>query len=371
MILPKKKWTERLNFHKEDQSCGMNNIRRSEKTGTAEGLKASMNTLKTSKNIASSHLGRVFRTVFLAGIGLAAAAVLTAPASASFILSDLGYDDQGWVLFALEGKLKIDDSTVDGDIAAGEKADIDIKDESTVTGDVYVFSTKGKLSVKDDSQILGNVYTDSVDKVEVKDGSSIDGGVSSPTVKNGLDVKLDDDSTIGGSVTTDTSSTNALLNMMKQQAITASTNARNLAANRTLSGGGTKVDMSGGSGGFTASGAALNNTYVLKITDFKLDNGATYTLTGDSNSKLVINVSNNFEIKKGSTLTLAGGLLAENVLFNLTGGGEAKIEESTLAGLILATDRTVKVSKDSTLTAEIIAKSIEFTDSSITVVSNP
>ena len=85
----------------------------------------------------------------------------------------------------------------------------------------------------------------------------------------------------------------------------------------------------------------------------------------------MINVSNNFEIKSGSTLTLSGGLLAENVLFNLTGSGEGKIESSTFAGLILATDRTVRVSKDSSLSAEIIAKSIDFTDSSITVVSNP
>ena len=208
-----------------------------------------MNTVKASQNFVSNRLGRSFRTLLVAGAGLAAAIVLTASASASYILSDLGYDDQGWVLFALEGRLRIENSEVEGDIAAGYKANIDITKDSTVDGDVYVYSTKGSLTLKDGSDINGTVYSDGVNKVEVKSGSTIDAQVT-------------------------TTNTDAMLNTMKQQAITASNNAKNLAANRTISGN--KVDMSGGSGGFnalTTGSPALNNTYVLKLTDFKLDQG--------------------------------------------------------------------------------------------------
>ena len=104
---------------------------------------------------------------------------------------------------------------------------------------------------------------------------------------------------------------------------------------------------------------------VLKLTDFKLSSCAILTLNGTATSSFVINVTNNFNMSGGSKVQLTGGLTWDNVVFNVRGGGDAKITgASQLTGIILATNRTVELSGSSKVSGEIIANRVKLSGGS-------
>lgn len=70
----------------------------------------------------------------------------------------------------------------------------------------------------------------------------------------------------------------------------------------------------------TFSNNPFGGKYVMKLTNFVLDNHSTLTLNGAAGSAFVINVSGNFSLANGSKIVLTGGLTASDVLFNVTGG---------------------------------------------------
>jgi len=301
----------------------------------------------------SFYLKHYLRSLVSAVLVLAAAAICLglSSARAASILHDLGYDDQHWALYSLNGTLNIQKAQVNGTVGAGEKSNIDILNGSTVTGNVYAYSKMGQLNVEVDSSVLGQVFSDDYKTIEIRDNSSIFGPLPPSGVKDSLVVAVKRNSYVGGLV--DTSGTNAELNSKKAKAISASNQATAMTA--TTSVPGNKVDLKSGSG--MVSGG-LGQTIVLKLTDFKLNYNSTFTLNGTSTTKFVLNVTRSFEIKGNSHLVLSGGLLAENVLFNLIGTGSSLIESSTFSGIILGVNRDVKVTKNSELAAAEIVDRI-------------
>ena len=81
-------------------------------------------------------------------------------------------------------------------------------------------------------------------------------------------------------------------------------------------------------------GPGLN---VIEIKKIELDNAETLTFVGDASSVFVVNVEDKLKLKEASSIVLSGGVLAENVLFNVLGDGDSVIESGSVAvGTILA-----------------------------------
>jgi uncharacterized protein YjiK len=88
-------------------------------------------------------------------------------------------------------------------------------------------------------------------------------------------------------------------------------------------------------------GPGLNVVAVEKI---ELDGNERLTLVGNASTVLVINVSDRFTLKDGSAVVLSGGLLPDNVVFNVLGSHDATIEDGSAAsGTILALRGKLKV----------------------------
>ena len=107
------------------------------------------------------------------------------------------------------------------------------------------------------------------------------------------------------------------------------------------------------------SGAA-NQTVVLQLTDFVLSDTAALTLQGTATTTYVINVTNKFSLSGSSVVQLSGGLTYDNVLFNVVGAGTAATMSgsSVINGILIATDRTAKLSGSATVYGEVIADKV-------------
>ena len=103
----------------------------------------------------------------------------------------------------------------------------------------------------------------------------------------------------------------------------------------------------------------LSHTVVLQLTDFVLSGTAALTLQGTAATTYIINVTNKFSLSGSSVVQLTGGLTADNVLFNVRGAGDATMSSSSLLnGILLATDRTAKLSGSATVYGQVIANKI-------------
>ena len=133
-------------------------------------------------------------------------------------------------------------------------------------------------------------------------------------------------------------------------ALTATTN---FTASSSISGG--SVILNNSSLSITASDS---QPVVLKLSDFVL-NGGNFTLVGTAMSKFIIDVSGNFNLSNASQINLSGGLLAGNVVFNVTGGTTVGLSgASRLDGILLAANRTVTLTGAATINGELIGKSV-------------
>ena len=121
-----------------------------------------------------------------------------------------------------------------------------------------------------------------------------------------------------------------------------------------------------------SGGGQAGETYVLNLTDLILQGtSAVLTLNGTATTNYVINVNRYMSLAGGAKINLAGGITPQNVLYNvnqntingvqydvtLSGGSEAR-------GIILATTRAVKLTGDSKVFGEVIAKSVSLSGSS-------
>lgn len=111
---------------------------------------------------------------------------------------------------------------------------------------------------------------------------------------------------------------------------------------------------------------AGTGTVVLKLDDFQLADNAALTLQGDSHTTFIINVDDKFTMAGNTRITLSGGLTWDNVLFNVLGGGDVILNgNAQLEGIILATERTVKLSGRSQVRGEVIAGAVKMSGASV------
>jgi hypothetical protein len=260
-----------------------------------------------------------------------------------------------WAIFTLGGSVTITDPTpyLPGSVPSGQAPD-------------SYYSTAGSADV------YGNVGIYGSGRLSMTN-SYINGFVdqySSPTnvfAGNGANPYF------LGSITHDS----AYLQRAYNDAIAASAAAEALTTN-VGAGGGTaattavitsaksEVDLG------IALGGQPNTTYVLNLTDLILQGtSAVLTLNGTATTNYVINVNRYMSLAGGAKINLAGGITPQNVLYNvnqntingvqydvtLSGGSEAR-------GIILATTRAVKLTGDSKVFGEVIAKSVSLSGSS-------
>ena len=310
-----------------------------------------------------SKMSRLSRALLAAALALVSTASVKATPLNFFDGSvsgvDLGNASGGvtnghrhWAIFTLGGNVTITDPTTYGTVPSGSPtSDYSVAGSADVYGNVGI-SGSGRLSMTN-SYINGFVDQN-----------------SSPTnvfAGNGGNPYF------LGSITHDS----AYLLQGYNDAITASAVAKALATN-VGGGGGTaattavitsaksEVDLG------IALGGQANTTYVLNLTDLILQGtSAVLTLNGTATTNYVINVNRYMSLAGGAKINLAGGITPQNVLYNvnqntingvqydvtLSGGSEAR-------GIILATTRAVKLTGDSKVFGEVIAKSVSLSGSS-------
>jgi hypothetical protein len=115
----------------------------------------------------------------------------------------------------------------------------------------------------------------------------------------------------------------------------------------------------------TINGAA-GATYVLNLANLAL-NASTLTLTGDATTNYVINVTKFMSLANNSHIVLSGGLQPQHVLFNLRNIAAYDVTlsgGSTVDGIILASNRAVKLTGASVVTGEVISRSVSLSGAS-------
>ena len=209
---------------------------------------------------------------------------------------------------------------------------------SDIDGDVALAGSYSRLNVSNYGEVNGDRYEQTTSS-ETQSGNG----------------------SIGGSRVSN-ASTNSLLNGGVTSLQNVSNNAFGLAV---TSGSPTNISLSGGS--MTINNNPFGGKYVMKLTNFVLNNKSILTLNGAAGSAFVINVSNNFSLANRSRIVLTGGLTPSDVLFNVRGSsGTLSIASGSLfQGTLLAynssssTQRTLTVSGSNTLAnGELLANKV-------------
>lgn len=199
-----------------------------------------------------------------------------------------------------------------------------------VEGDVALAGS-GSATVNGGAQAVGTVYRKTGGTLTLNNGGVVTGG----SVQN--------------------ASTDSFLNQGVMDANNASNAAFALAAS---AGYPTTINANSS---LTLSGSG---TVVLKLTDFMLSSGAALTLQGSATTTFIVNVSKKFSLSNGSRVQLAGGLLWDNVLFNVRGSGTAIVTGGSIFnGILMANSRTVTVDNSSQVLGEVIANKVKINGS--------
>ena len=257
------------------------------------------------------HYKRLFMSlsiaVVAAGIFTAGAATDTLPGGAI----NVGSADYFTVL--AKGDAGFTDNTITG--------------PSSVTGNYGLGG--GKLSITGSSKITGNLVQHS--------GTQVNG-----------------QGAISGSITTN----DAQLASAWADAVTLSDLAAAEAVTPAYASL-TDVKISNPSQNITITGGP-GEKVVLSLQSFAISNG-TFTLQGTATTTFIINVAKNFSLNNGS-ITLAGGVVPQNVLFNIRGsGGQVSLNQGTqLPGILLALNRKVDLSGGHVL-GKVIANQVVIT----------
>jgi hypothetical protein len=287
--------------------------------------------MKTKRSLFGFKLGT---TALLVALGMAMTAL---PARATLLFAGVNMGQtlsatNQWALFALSGGITVSDLTA--------------QTPNAVTGNIGVAG--GGITLTGQAKVNGNAY--------IKTGGTL--------VKSGTANVLG---------TTFLGTQDALMNQVKADAIAASAQANALAdyddfpnliydaigmwnSTGTVNQN-TDLSLSDGTGG--------GGHFVLHLTDFVLSGGATFTLIGTAATTYVINVSGKFQLI-GGKIALSGGLLPENVLFNVVGSGTNVTMNSAaqFQGVLLANNRNVNISGGATTSGTIIAAKVSISGGS-------
>jgi hypothetical protein len=152
----------------------------------------------------------------------------------------------------------------------------------------------------------------------------------------------------------------ALLDSESSQAMGASDAAFALQPNRSN----TTISLKK-SGSLSISGAP-GETVVLNLKNFQLKGNATLTLQGTATTNFIINVKNQFALSSNAMILLSGGAQWNNVLYNVHGPGAdvTLAGGSSLQGILMATQRTVRLTGSSLVTGEVIGNRNVISDGS-------
>jgi fibronectin-binding autotransporter adhesin len=146
--------------------------------------------------------------------------------------------------------------------------------------------------------------------------------------------------------------------------------------NYTVNGNPGPLTNVNGSQNITLAATAPGTNVYLKLSNF-VRTGGTFTLSGTASNNFIINVSNQFSLSGGAKIVLSGGVTWDNVLFNVHGtGSDVTLSgQSSMAGILMATKRTVSITGQSSVGqkggpfGEVIANKITMTNSQIVHVS--
>ncbi|NNF54033.1 MAG: DUF3494 domain-containing protein [Acidimicrobiales bacterium] len=175
--------------------------------------------------------------------------------------------------------------------------------------------TKIKLA-EASSVVVGDIFLGPRSKQEFSAGLITGALLVDPAADN---TRVSEAVIQGGTVVTPLSQASA-------DAIDASSLAATLAADQTFGDIKSSATIVGGPG--------MN---VIDVEVVELKDGATLTLSGASSSTFILNVREKYKLKESSSIVLDGGLLAQNVLFNVLGSSETVVEDASVGyGTILA-----------------------------------
>ena len=215
--------------------------------------------------------------------------------------------------------------------------------DNTITGPSFVtgnygFGGQGKLSITGSSNINGKLVTHSGAQVNTSGAGAVTAGITT---------------------------NDALLNqaLADAQALSDAAAAESVSA--------AYASLTNVNGSMTITGGP-GEKVVLKLQDFKLDGGSTFTLQGTATTSFIINVTKRFALTGNSQIVLAG-VPPQNVLFNILGKGEqvAFSGKAGMSGILLALNRKVDLSSGH-VTGKVIANQVVITSggSVVTPVTN-
>lgn len=307
-------------------------------------------------------LSNIFQSIRVRGMAaLAACAMLATNAlGASFFDSNIGGVDLGaarggtpnyWSVFALSGGVSITDAgPLPLVLDPGYPGNGLSADWWDVLGNVGVAGS-GNLTMSA-SRIKGNLYIRTGYTSTLSSGAYIGNAGYVPGIP--------------GAPSPSGLATNSLLITAANNANAASAAASAL-ANNWIGAGPTTIAQNNTALNLSIA-AVANTTYVLHLTDLILS-GVNSVLTlsgnGQANVNYVINVNRFMSMSSGAKVVLTGGLTSQNVLFNVEKTGASTYTYDTtlgggskLDGIILAPNRTVKLTGASIVKGEVIGKAV-------------
>lgn len=202
-----------------------------------------------------------------------------------------------------------------------------------VEGDVGVAGI-GNITLKDSATIDGNLYYRSNGTLRTDPGTSITGA------------QIHDQ--------------DALLDNAAAAALATSRHAAQLTRNYFAP---NDIELSGGRN-FTVSGTP-GATVVMKLGNFTLSGNSSFTLEGTASTTFIINVTKQFALSGNAQIVLSGGVLWNNVLFNIhTKDSAVSLSgNAKLSGMLIANKRTVQLSGNANVDGEVIANRVMFSNS--------
>lgn len=259
---------------------------------------------------------RSFRASWLSPIivGSFFIGVVSASVNLLEVLPEMG-DLARWTLFSMGNNgLQLSGFTaVQGDVGAAGNGIISIGGHATIDGNLY-YRSNSTLLMSDDATITGARYHNR--------DSELDNGLN--------------------------------------EATSASDHAFALASTRSY----TNVSLVRNQS-ITVQGAP-GETVVLSLKNFMMQGSATFTLQGTATTNFIINVTRQFSLSGYAKIVLSGSVQWDNVLFNVRGQGTDVLLSSNarLEGILMANMHTVRLSGQSRVIGEVIAKRIVMSNGS-------
>jgi len=212
----------------------------------------------------------------------------------------------------------------------------------------------GNVQVNNNSSIFGNMGIASAQQVQINNGAGISGKLvlSSPAIP----LQVNNGATIGGGVSySNTLSTDsaAATNASMAFAAMAPTNTSY----------GSQLNLNG----VSLTIGATASTNVFSFQNLTINNGGVLTLSGNSTSKFIFDITGSLSVNNNSAIKLTGGLTSSDVVFNLIGNGDGNVlnNSSSLNGTVIATQREISMNNGSnTITGAVISKGIQLNNGS-------